>query len=316
MGSEEEGRELEEGLEMRGLRVQDAVNLSLWASSRGSPQTFEQTVRVDVCGSFLSHSWHDNAKVKVGQLRLHLMLHKVYAAASVMALLLALQLLPVGFMIQGLIDSQQAPVWFWPSVGALGLGALVVLWANWTGVYLPARWGPWWSTKETVWLDKSCIDQTSDKTKQAGIARLKDYLAKCDTMVVLLGKTYFNRLWCTYELACFCRMHGQEELDDKLKFVSLEWGWFERLAWLFGCGRVRLSKSEHELLANYSCRDASCFMPKDRGTVLARIREEWGSEEEFDGFVRREFPKLVLKGKERFMWRPVRVLKETLDLLF
>ena len=44
--------------------------------------------------------------------------------------------------------------------------------------------------------------------------------------------------------------------------------------------------------------------------------EEWGSEEAFDAFVRKEFPGLVMRGKELFMRRPVTVLKETLDLLF
>ena len=72
--------------------------------------------------------------------------------------------------------------------------------------------------------------------------------------------------------------------------------------WLFR--EAKLSKKERELLAGYSCRKARCFLPKDRATVLAAIREKWGSEEAFDSFVRKEFPGLLRRGKERFMRRP------------
>ena len=54
-----------------------------------------------------------------------------------------------------------------------------------------------------------------------------------------------------------------------------------------------LDASELELLRTFSCRNARAFKPADRATVLAAIREHWGSEDAFDAFVRTELP-LVL----------------------
>jgi len=223
-----------------------------------------------------------------------------------------LVVLPIGFLIEG--TSQSGVVWYLPSVCAIGVGIISIVWAEMSGVVFPASWGPWRWTEGTVWLDKCCIDQTNDATKQAGIRRLKDFLARSRSMTVLLGPTYFDRLWCTYELACFCDLHSKKELETTLHFVSLEWAWWTRGVWLVR--GVKLSEWEINLLDNYSCRDASCFMPKDRGTVLARIRKQWGSEEAFDTFVRKEFPALLLRGKQQFMSRPLKTMWKTLELLF
>lgn len=50
-------------------------------------------------------------------------------------------------------------------------------------------------------LSLDAADQRSAKSKQAGIARLGEFLSKCDTMTILLGPTYLTRLWTTFELA-------------------------------------------------------------------------------------------------------------------
>jgi len=346
--------------EMRGLPIHRAADAWLWASSKSNTDNNELTVAVqqeERCLTFISHSWHDNWLVKVGQIRSQLLLQKYHAASFIMSVILALQILPIGFLIQGFSGSGDVGVWFMPSLCALGLGMVACFWAELCGVVFPARWGPWRWCQGTVWLDKCCIDQTSDKTKQDGIARLDEYLSRCDSVTVMLGPTYFTRLWCTYELACYCKMvlesidkkpsEGSEKnsgtgeaweelnrlkswvpsstarlddsqlraLQDKLQFVSLEWGWGTRAMWLMGFGEG-MSKWEREVLTNYSCRAAECFMPGDRATVLSRIRDEWGSEEEFDLFVQREFPRILAHGKERFMLRPVTVWRETTEWLF
>jgi hypothetical protein len=57
-------------------------------------------------------------------------------------------------------------------------------------------------------------------------------------------------------------------------------------------------------------------MPRDRAFVLAAIRKEWGSEDNFDQFVRTELIEILRKGKERFIRRPMRVVVAALQLLF
>ena len=69
-------------------------------------------------------------------------------------------------------------------------------------------------------------------------------------------------------------------------------------------------------MQSYSCVDAKCYMPKDRAFVLAAIRREWGSEDNFDQFVRTELMEILRQGKERFVRRPVKIVASVLQLLF
>ena len=46
------------------------------------------------------------------------------------------------------------------------------------------------------------------------------------------------------------------------------------------------------------------------------MREKWGSEEEFDAFVRNELPALLETGKRRYFGQPWRVLANAFDALF
>ena len=57
-------------------------------------------------------------------------------------------------------------------------------------------------------------------------------------------------------------------------------------------------------------------MPADRGTVLGRIEQEWGSLDAFDTFVREELPAVLLEGKRRYAKQGSRVLAETAKFLF
>ena len=57
-------------------------------------------------------------------------------------------------------------------------------------------------------------------------------------------------------------------------------------------------------------------MPADRGTLLARIREEWGSLDDFDDFVRNQLPDVLLAGKRRYSEQAWRCFAETAEFLF
>lgn len=56
-----------------------------------------------------------------------------------------------------------------------------------------------------LWIDKYCIDQ-NNLTKS--LRCLPVYLAACNNLVALVGKTYFLRLWCLIEIFVFIEMGG------------------------------------------------------------------------------------------------------------
>ena len=97
-------------------------------------------------------------------------------------------------------------------------------------------------------------------------------------------------------------------------FLGLDWPtWWDPRLW---CSPVALTQKEKRLLANFNCSEARCFLPADRGTLLARIREEWGSLDEFDDFVRNELPGVLLAGKRRYATQLRRKFAETAQFLF
>ncbi|CAE7820870.1 unnamed protein product, partial [Symbiodinium necroappetens] len=67
-------------------------------------------------------------------------------------------------------------------------------------------WGP------RFWVDKLCVDQTDEATKSAGIAALPTFVANSSQMLVLWDKSYYERLWCNFELSIFVKSHGLKSL--------------------------------------------------------------------------------------------------------
>ena len=109
-------------------------------------------------------------------------------------------------------------------------------------------------------------------------------------------------------------MHGMHESDapsGKLLLLSLEW---PSSFWPFK--RVEMSEHEREWFSTFSCRNAGCFKPDDRAFVLAAIREEFGSEDKFDTFVRTKMPKVLERSKRQYSGQLLAVAKEVADLVF
>merc|ERR1719320_1302544 len=92
---------------------------------------------------------------------------------------------------------------------------------------IPSKLAPWSFSRQTVWLDKCCIDQSTPDTINAGAYSFKRFLNNCDGMVAFVSKTYFSRIWCVYELASFCKIleRDRNEKTNKkhLLLFSLEW---------------------------------------------------------------------------------------------
>merc|ERR1719193_646470 len=87
---------------------------------------------------------------------------------------------------------------------------------------IPSRLAPWALSRQTVWLDKCCIDQSSPEMIKAGVYSFDKFLGNCDGMVAFVSPTYFSRIWCVFELASFCKIR-EEHPERELLLFSLEW---------------------------------------------------------------------------------------------
>jgi hypothetical protein len=148
---------------------------------------------------------------------------------------------------------------------------------------------------------------------------------------------------CVYELAVFTRdngMHLPGAASGKLLLLSLDWP-----SSLTPLKRTRLSEHEKQLITTFSCRNADCFMPRgvpvcgsnpekqtvclicyshacgphdgtDRATVLAAIREKFGSEAAFDQFVRTHLPAVLERSKREYSSNLLNVAADALERSF
>jgi hypothetical protein len=307
------GADPDHGVPMRALPLSYAADVWLWKSSEGNAKQHDLSQSVDECATFISHSWSDSWWIKASMLRNHLFLMEYDSVILVLGFVACTQALPMSFLLQNVATPVLS---FLPLYIVLFSMAFASFRAHLSGVCIPSTWGPWpkqLDSENSVWLDKVCIDQTNMDTKQKGIANLALYLLRCRRMTIMLGETYFTRLWTTFELAAYCYVH-QNNLAYRLEFLSFKWATTWNFLLMFR--RVQLDKSEKDQLATYSCLDANCYLPADRMVVLAFIRKMWGSEEAFDEFVRTKLPEILRKGKEDFMWRSIRIMNSVLELLF
>ena len=140
--------------------------------------------------------------------------------------------------------------------------------------------------------------------------RLRRFLLASDQMIVLLGPTYFGRLWCVFELASVCRLH-EARLFDHLTMLCVDWP-----SVLSPLKATALSPEELSWLAEFRCEDAECLRPIDRANILAAVRRQWGSVGAFDQFVRERIPAVLAEGKRRYGHRVVTEAVRTFELAF
>jgi len=217
--------------------------------------------------------------------------------------------LPIGYAIES--QFKHFPGWTL-SVVLLIVMFLFLLWVFLsTKNIIPSSFAPWSLSRQTVWLDKCCIDQSTPETIRAGAYAFKRFLNNCDGMVAFVSASYFSRIWCVYELASFCKILEMDtERERYLLLFSLEWPSSINLL------SSKISEEEASYFKQFSCRDAECFKPADRGWVLGEIRREWGSEQAFDKFVRTELPLLFAESKQKYSEQLKTVANRSLEQLF
>merc|ERR1711879_1085677 len=70
-----------------------------------------------------------------------------------------------------------------------------------------------------IWMDKYCIEQGDIDNS---LSCLPVYMAGCKRLLVLVGETYLNRLWCLFEIVTFLEMGGDLSNLDVQIIVSPE----------------------------------------------------------------------------------------------
>ena len=300
---------------MRGVLLSYVPQPELWSSRPSfSGRTLKYShysLSIDVprVQYYISHAWPDASARKVGMLRDFLCLHSLLGRLLVVLPVLALFLLPFGFGVASL--DPHVPFWL-PSVLPLGLLLLVLAWVALSSLGLvPMVATPWGLNPTVVWVDMCCLNQATPETISAGIAGFKRFVESSEKMVAFASPAYFERLWCVYELATFCKRHAGAELRRRLLLLSLEWPGV-----LAPWKRQELSAAEEGWLQRFRCVHAKCFKPSDRAMLLARIRDEWGSEEAFDEFVRTELREVMMQSKAQYQRQMSSVAADSFDLLF
>ena len=217
----------------------------------------------------------------------------------------------------GLAIEEVAPAFPWWTLFA-SAGTVVATLLTWAVLsvasIVPSRLAPWATSSVLLWIDKCCINQETPETIKAGVDGFGRFLDSSDGMIAFVSRSYFSRIWCVYELASFCQKHRGDKLHEKLVLVSLEWpSSLSPLKAFFSPG---LTETERGPLTSFCCREAEAFKPCDRATVLAAIREKFGSEEAFDTLVRTELVEVLKESKIRYSTKAMQTMSDTLELTF
>jgi hypothetical protein len=113
----------------------------------------------------------------------------------------------------------------------------------------------------TFWLDKVCIDQSNISE---GLKVLCINVTACNKLLVVCGKTYFQRLWCILELFMMFAFADEEDAVARIELVPIE---------ADGVTRTSILES----MAHFKLADAHCYDPNEeiklRG-VMSAVGEE------------------------------------------
>jgi len=127
-----------------------------------------------------------------------------------------------------------------------------------------------------VWFDKACINQGNIRDS---LACLPVFLAGCSELVVLVGSTYAERLWCCIELFTFLRMGGSL---DRITVIPIDHEHGEQ-------SEGEISDTMLERFKSFDAQHAKCFDENDRQHLLSIIETGFGDFRTFNEVVRHAF---------------------------
>jgi hypothetical protein len=179
--------------------------------------------------TFLSHTWTSNNYLKYLALLYHFNGRFSFVMAHAAALLTFLCLVAIKYA--GYSDC--LPRFYMPIPGnpdyprglpvcgpCFFVGCAVQIFSYIFGHLFDCRAVP----RQTLFLDKCCIHQTDPELKREGIYNVGGFVAQSRSMFVPWDDNYFERLWCTYEVAAFVRSAASKGKDvlKSLKFMPIQ----------------------------------------------------------------------------------------------
>lgn len=186
----------------------------IFRNSTGSQQTFEQSEPVSAIDVFISHNWSTPRLAKF--LVLSLFFNNGAASVLVVAAMALVwhlnvfdaNVLPMHDVVT--FDGYPTHRGMWCLIfGNVAFVIGILCWHQIAAVI--GRPGP------RCFLDKTCIHQEDEETKQKGIESLAAFLARSRMMLILYTETYLSRLWTIYELASFLLLRP----DGTIKVVPV-----------------------------------------------------------------------------------------------
>eukprot|EP00438_Fugacium_kawagutii_P016029 Skav233596 [mRNA] locus=scaffold2520:683924:684988:- [translate_table: standard] len=82
--------------------------------------------------------------------------------------------------------------------------------------------------EKSFWIDRICVDQVNDLVKAKTLQAIPAFVAQSSQMLVLWDDTYFERLWCNYELSVHAKT---AESPRSLQLVPI-WISLWTLSWM------------------------------------------------------------------------------------
>eukprot|EP00398_MALV-I-01_sp_L67-1_P000639 gene639-206_t len=135
-----------------------------------------------------------------------------------------------------------------------------------------------------LWLDKACIDQ---KEIASDLLCLPLFLAGCETLLIIAGPTYTERLWCVMEVFVFLQMGGS---IHRVTVIAID------------------VEDEQEAMSSFEVADINkckCYLDSDRNKLLGIVQqgrpqcpkfpEGFGSFQKFNEVIRQVFQERMFK---------------------
>mmetsp|Transcript_9301 Transcript_9301/g.21848 ORF Transcript_9301/g.21848 Transcript_9301/m.21848 type:complete len:536 (-) Transcript_9301:187-1794(-) len=174
--------------------------------AESADDAYAKSLPVDELQIFLSHSWHTWWFLK------YLTLLYYFNAVPAVSLTFLASVCFTTYLWQSGCGEEQSGhgADFDPGIRpwcqVIGSVVFIATLLTWHHVVAALRIGP------RIFLDKVCIHQTDSALKLKGIKSIGAILANSKMMLVTWDRTYFERLWCTYEMSAFRKGNPQGKI--------------------------------------------------------------------------------------------------------
>lgn len=164
-----------------------------------SPESFDLSEVVTDIAMFISHNWSVPHISKFFCLAVHYNFYLAWSVA-VAALLAIIAATAEGHMPMIAVDGGRAQQGI---VGTLSVAPIFLL-TMVSGHKLRRFIG---CCDPHVFLDKTCVHQTNAQLQQDAIMKLGAFIKCSSRMFIVYTDIYLQKLWTTYEVACFLSLH-------------------------------------------------------------------------------------------------------------